>query len=442
MLNVNLNATNQSVVIPSSTTATQESTLPEPVLTLLNDSTTLEAPYSPETLQTQLQQQKAAVRSTPADPRNIESDISDSMLDAIDKSAVELEIIGMWAEGGQAGFQAALELIGQPLLDLKNPTGSENEDIFQLAMLDLLIHAKEYGTADDANFMQQLSFSLEYIGTGQHNTWVAALPSPEQAHGSTKTSANNGIDNNHLVKMANNVWKKMKELIGNNTVSSDSLIYKALNKLSGGTGNISATLPQSVYDQLYTADANGNHLTTESAYFNPNNGGWITSSNNKMSPLMRLVFLSNMLKDNPEMSKGTLETILKGNLKEINDLTPKNNQYQHVYDYICKFDDLKTNTISTTPAYDKGWENSSFGESSHGQGGYKPSGVNIALDFNGSLNTDWLNNLYQNYPQRVLGDEDIKEINRIGDNVKMIQQTLKYWYQILRDERLSIARNI
>lgn len=42
----------------------------------------------------------------------------------------------------------------------------------------------------------------------------------------------------------------------------------------------------------------------------------------------------------------------------------------------------------------------------------------------------------------MLGDEDTKEINRIGDNVKMIQQTLKYWYQILRDERLAIARNI
>lgn len=47
-----------------------------------------------------------------------------------------------------------------------------------------------------------------------------------------------------------------------------------------------------------------------------------------------------------------------------------------------------------------------------------------------------------NFPSRVLGDEDIKNINRIGDNVKMIMQTLKYWFQIMRDERVAIARNI
>ncbi|EEN98453.1 hypothetical protein VCG_002286 [Vibrio cholerae 12129(1)] len=58
------------------------------------------------------------------------------------------------------------------------------------------------------------------------------------------------------------------------------------------------------------------------------------------------------------------------------------------------------------------------------------------------LNLKDLENIYNNFPSRVLSDEDIKEINRIGDNVKMIMQTLKYWFQILRDERVAIARNI
>lgn len=155
--------------------------------------------------------------------------------------------------------------------------------------------------------------------------------------------------------------------------------------------------------------------------------------------LIRLVFLSNMLKDNPEMSKATLETILKGSLEDINDLTPTGGNYQHVYDYISKFGDP-----DTFQKGQMGWQNSSYGENGNGDttGGKRPNGVNIALDFDGSLNASWLKALYQNYPQRVLGDEDTKEINRIGDNVKMIQQTLKYWYQILRDERLAIARNI
>ncbi|EJG0413071.1 hypothetical protein C4D16_RS21670 [Vibrio parahaemolyticus] len=431
MLNINLNATNQSVATSPLTATKQDSTLPESVLALLNDSTTLEAPYSPETLQTQLQQQKAALKSTAPNLRSTESNISDSLLAAIDQSAVELELIGMWAEGGQAGFQAALELIGQPLLGLTNPQGSQLEDIFQLAMLDLLINAKEYGVDTDAAFMQKLSFCLEYIGTGQHNSWVEALPPANNMSG----SANGGISGNHLLNMAKDVWSKMAELVSNGKAGQESLLYRAMSKLTSGS---SQPFPRELETLLTTSGSTTSQLQN-SGYFDSTKGGWITTDNNNMSPLIRLVFLSNMLKDNPEMSKATLETILKGSLEDINKLTPTGGNYQHVYDYISKFGDP-----DTFQKGQMGWQNSSYGENGNGDttGGKRPNGVNIALDFDGSLNANWLNALYQNYPQRVLGDEDIKEINRIGDNVKMIQQTLKYWYQILRDERLAIARNI
>ncbi|HHG3473151.1 hypothetical protein HYN47_24340 [Vibrio parahaemolyticus] len=434
MLNINLNATNQSVATSPLTATKQDSTLPESVLALLNDSTTLEAPYSPETLQTQLQQQKAALKSTAPNLRSTESNISDSLLAAIDQSAVELELIGMWAEGGQAGFQAALELIGQPLLGLTNPQGSQLEDIFQLAMLDLLINAKEYGVDTDDTFMQKLSYCLEYIGSGQHNSWVEALPPANNMSG----SAIGGISGNHLLNMAKDVWLKMTELASKGTASQESLLYRAMSKLTSGPISASQSFPRELETLLTTSGSTTSQLQN-SGYFDTTKGGWITTNNNNMSPLIRLVFLSNMLKDSPEMSKATLETILKGSLKDINDLTPTGGNYQHVYDYICKFGD--------PGVFDKGnmgWQNSSYDEVGNGDptNGKRPSGVNIALDFDGSLNANWLNALYQNYPQRVLGDEDTKEINRIGDNVKMIQQTLKYWYQILRDERLAIARNI
>ncbi|HGZ6668382.1 TPA: hypothetical protein ACOLYT_004497 [Vibrio parahaemolyticus] len=434
MLNINLNATNQSVATSPLTATKQDSTLPEPVLALLNDSTTLEAPYSPETLQTQLQQQKAALKSTAPNLRSTESNISDSLLAAIDQSAVELELIGMWAEGGQAGFQAALEFIGQPLLGLANPQGSQWEDIFQLAMLDLLINAKDYGIATDTVFMQKLSFCLEYIGTGQHNSWVEALPPADNM----SAPPTNGIAQDNLLKMAKHVWSKMAELVSNGTAGQESLLYRAMSKLTSGSISTNTQFPSSL-EALLRTSASSNTSLVSSGYFDPNQGGWITATNNNMSPLIRLVFLSNMLKDNPEMSKATLETILKGSLKDINDLTPKGGNYQHVYDYICKFGDP-----NSFQSGQMGWQDSSYGEIGSGDptNGKRPSGVNIALDFDGSLNASWLNALYQNYPQRVLGDEDTKEINRIGDNVKMIQQTLKYWYQILRDERLAIARNI
>ncbi|WP_194554311.1 hypothetical protein [Vibrio anguillarum] len=43
---------------------------------------------------------------------------------------------------------------------------------------------------------------------------------------------------------------------------------------------------------------------------------------------------------------------------------------------------------------------------------------------------------------RPLTDEELKEVNRIGDQVRMLQETLKYWLQICRDELVAIARNI
>ncbi len=433
MLNINLNATNQSVATSPLTATKQDSTLPEPVLALLNDSTTLEAPYSPETLQTQLQQQKAALKSTTPNSRSTESNISDSLLAAIDQSAVELELIGMWADGGRSGFEAALAFIGQPLLGLTNPQGSQLEDILQLAMLDLLINAKEYGVDTDRDFMQKLSYCLEYIGTGQHNSWVEALPPANNMIG----NPTGGISGNHLLNMAKDVWSKMAELVFNGKASQESLLYRAMSKLTSGP--ISASQFPPALETLLTTSGSTTSQLLNSGYFDSTKGGWITTDNNNMSPLIRLVFLSNMLKDNPEMSKATLETILKGSLEDINDLTPTGGNYQHVYDYISKFGD--PNSFQSGKM---GWQNSSYGENGSGDptNGKRPAGVNIALDFDGSLNANWLNALYQNYPQRVLGDEDTKEINRIGDNVKMIQQTLKYWYQILRDERLAIARNI
>lgn len=338
-----------------------------------------------------MQQQKAALKSTVPNLRSTESNISDSLLAAIDQSAVELELIGMWADGGRSGFEAALEFIGQPLLGLTNPQGSQLEDIFQLAMLDLLINAKEYGVDTDAEFMQKLSFCLEYIGTGQHNSCVEALPPADNM----TSQPTGGISGNHLLNMAKDVWLKMAELVSNGTASQESLLYRAMSKLTSAPISINTQFPSSLEALLRTSASNSTSLVS-SGYFDPTQGGWITTTNNNMSPLIRLVFLSNMLKDNPEMSKATLETILKGSLKDINDLTPTGGNYQHVYDYISKFGD--------PGVFDKGnmgWQNSSYGEVGDGDptNGKRPNGVNIALDFDGSLNANWLNSLYQNYPQ-------------------------------------------
>ncbi|HCD1298644.1 hypothetical protein BBL81_05745 [Vibrio parahaemolyticus] len=337
--------------------------------------------------------------------RNAEVDIANSLQDSIDDYAKELELIGMWVDGGKGGFYVALDKIANNLFNQSPPN---YEDLFQVVLIDVLINSTDYGLENDANFMQYLSWCIEYIGTGQHNTWIDDLPKPPNM---VEHVQNNGIENGNLKKIAENVWSKIYQNINSGAIPESSLAYKAMVKISGN-GQVSGSLPHSLGSKL-----------DKDNYFNANSGGWITTANNNMSPMMRLMLLTQALGDG-DLSKAELETILNGNLKDINDLT-QSKFNKHPYEYILE--------------KDKAWQDS---EHAGAQGGSTPSGVTITLDYAGRLNQTYLTQLYKNHPSRVLGDDEITDINRIGDTVKMIQQTLKYWIQIMRDERMAVARNI
>ncbi|WP_029816170.1 hypothetical protein [Vibrio parahaemolyticus] len=338
--------------------------------------------------------------------RNAEVDIANSLQDSIDDYAKELELIGMWVEGGKGGFYVALDKIANNLFNQSSPS---YEDLFQVALIDVLINSVDYGLENDEDFMQYLSWCIEYIGTGQHNTWIDDLPEPPSM---TEIVTNNGIQNGNLKKIAENVWERIHQQISSGAIPESSLAYRAMLKISGN-GQISSSLPPTLGSKL-----------DKDNYFNANSGGWITTTNNNMSPMMRLMLLTQALGDG-DLSKAELETILIGNLKDINDLT-QSKFNKHPYDYILD--------------KDKAWQDS---ERTGASGGVStPTGVNITMDYAGKLNQTYLTGLYQNHPSRVLGDDEITDINRIGDTVKMIQQTLKYWIQIMRDERMAIARNI
>ncbi|EGQ8095646.1 hypothetical protein U3G80_001404 [Vibrio cholerae] len=60
----------------------------------------------------------------------------------------------------------------------------------------------------------------------------------------------------------------------------------------------------------------------------------------------------------------------------------------------------------------------------------------------GSVTLDEIQDLYSKFPARELTKEELKEVNRIGDQIQMLQETLKYWLSIMRDEQLAAARNI
>ncbi|EGQ8220054.1 hypothetical protein GUM57_17305 [Vibrio parahaemolyticus] len=189
------------------------------------------------------------------------------------------------------------------------------------------------------------------------------------------------------------VWDYMKS-----NVSTTSLSHEILNYLDTVGGK------EALKNQYSNAFNN-----SEGYAFNPG-----FDKNNGLSPMLRLSLMSNYLKENPDIKQEEMEIFLKGSFGDIESFVQT------------------TANKSMTEL---------LGENS--QWTVIQAGGKQVIDYIGvGLDPSFFNNLYQNFPPRVLSDEDTKNINRIGDTVKMIQQTLKYWIQIMRDERMAIARNI
>ncbi|EKF6712849.1 molecular chaperone [Vibrio cholerae] len=404
-----------------------------------NDNEVNQLLESPPSLKNNVKIREAVAETATS---NKEQEIADSLLGAIDDHTIQLEAIGNWTEGGVQAFKGALEMMASSITSKGELSGADYENLMQIVMLDVLANLDEYNLDDSEKFKQFLAWSIEYSGSGQHNSWINNLPDPSTCTGETKPVPNenaNGSLNNNFVKIMNEVWVKIKSKIDSNEIPENSLCARLMKLISGDGGNISSTLPSNVYNDLKVSVSAGT-VNGNGGYYDTNNSGWIVENNNDISPLMRLVLLSNLLSENPELSKSELDIIMYGNLKNINDLVLRlHPDAVDVYNYIINFDNEETaNTRDRLEQDNQGWQNSSFGHDTN----TRPNGVNISLDFAGELDTNWLSNLCTNYPKRVLGDEDIKEINRLGDSVKMIMQTLKYWFQIMRDERVAIARNI
>ncbi|EGQ9809120.1 hypothetical protein N5K32_003950 [Vibrio parahaemolyticus] len=191
------------------------------------------------------------------------------------------------------------------------------------------------------------------------------------------------------------VWEYIK-----NHASADSLSYEILNYLASNSGG-----KQALTDQYSNAFDN-----SEGYAFKPG-----FDKNNGLSPMLRLTLMSNYLKENPDITQADMEIFLKGSFGDIESFVQT----------------TTTENLDVLLAKDSDWRV------------MEDSAGNKVIDYKGvGLNSAFFTNLYQNFPPRVLSDEDTKNINRIGDTVKMIQQTLKYWIQIMRDERMAIARNI
>ncbi|EOW7150861.1 hypothetical protein ACOZ82_004438 [Vibrio parahaemolyticus] len=215
-----------------------------------------------------------------------------------------------------------------------------------------------------------------------------------ESTGTGSHGVHEGWDGSIFSQKTDLVWDYMKS-----NASANSLSREILNYLDtvGGT--------QALKNQYSNAFDNSDGYAFNQGF----------DKDNGLSPMLRLTLMSNYLKENPDIKQAEMEIFLKGSFGEIESFVQ----------------DTTKESLDVLLAKDSEWKVLQI----------RP-GHNV-IDYTGiGLDSTFFVNLYQKFPPRVLSDEDTKNINRIGDTVKMIQQTLKYWIQIMRDERMAVARNI
>ncbi|PXA73457.1 MULTISPECIES: hypothetical protein [Vibrio] len=199
---------------------------------------------------------------------------------------------------------------------------------------------------------------------------------------------------------ANNVDKLFDFML--KYAPKDSLCHKALNSID----------KSSLKSQLKNNfDNEGGFVGLNDYDKNPSHG---------LSPMLRIAITAAYLKNNPLELKD-VNLLLTGSMADLNAYINSNTEYSSAMEFLFANDD-------SGPG--EGWRIVD-------QDGRK------VIDWEGvGLSIEYFEGIYNHFPQRILTEDELKEVNRIGDQVKMLQETLKYWLSIMRDERLSTVRNI
>ncbi|CAM3818555.1 hypothetical protein [Vibrio aquimaris] len=310
---------------------------------------------------------------------NPEDAIALALAASIEAYSAQLEAIEQQTKGLGA-FEDAMEVMWEDISQTSPLTGYALEDAFQLVLMDVLIHADEYNLSPkDMNTLQRF---MECGGSGMHG-------SHEHYNGDDFAD--------DITSLFNSIY---------NQAPADSLAY---------------TITRSMQSQSNCPDA----LVQQFENGWGNLDQWYDDWNNgvgDVSPLMRMALLSSVLADESiELTTEEYNMFLTGSLADI-DAFMTDKYGKNTITYINSDLDGWNYHYDTSPDENEGY----------GMNFWSSQGVTV----------DYFMELSENLPARPLTDEELKEINRIGDQVKMLQQTLKYWLQICRDEQMAIARNI
>ncbi|EKT64605.1 hypothetical protein [Providencia burhodogranariea] len=333
------------------------------------------------------QQKQVVLTILGANPELI---IAGMLAASIEIYALQLEKIYGWTQGGVEMFRSSLMVMLEGIKK-DGVNSAELEDLFQLALLEVMVNAEEYGLEDwyEKNKVH-ISHVLESTGSGSHSLHESDYNTPEK-----------------MAQWVTMLYDSMKK---EGNIPPDSLLGQILAEIDKKGGS------KALSDQIinHWDDSNGWWVST------PDNKGSIERVSNNISPMLRLFLLSSLLEEQP-MSKEQVELILTGSLDEIDEFVEQEFGVTNSKYGSASLTWLEENTTWRITNKD---------------------GLN-QIDWEGvGIDINDLHELYQEFPGRELSEDELEEINRIGDQVKMLQQTLKYWTQLCFDEQLAMARNI
>ena len=334
-----------------------------------------------QTLATFAAHQKEVVRSMVG--LSSESAIASALAGSIEAYGKQLAHIQGWTTGGLPMFESAMREMFEGFLK-DGITGNEIEDLFQLAIMDYISHSADFPDLTP-QMMEDMMHFLESTGSGSHGY-------------------HEGWNGQKFADKSTAIFDFMLK-----NAPKDSLCNEVLTFLKDKQG-----APSALVDHFKNNFENKYSFIGDAGY--PSDAG--------VSPMLRMALMAAYLNKYPDVTQDTINLFLTGSVGELNDFITKNTpgeSYTSAMDFLFKNDGHGVGN---------GWREVE-------QNNHK------VIDWNGvGLDAGYFKDMYTDFPPRELTDEDIKEINRIGDQVKMIQQTLKYWIQICRDELMAFARNI
>ncbi|AUI86434.1 hypothetical protein BS333_08555 [Vibrio azureus] len=310
---------------------------------------------------------------------NSEFAIAQMLAQGIESLGHQLEVLQGWTNGGLGMFENAMAEIFEAMKANGANSGYALEDLFQLAIMDFMSHG--YGSDMDA-IMRHFLESTGSGSHGYHEHW----------------------DGNKFSTNCKNLFEYMMQ-----NAPEGSLCQSILNYMNNDCGGV-----DSLIDQFKNNFNEQGGFVCDTDY----------SDENGLSPMLRLALMSAYLSEHPNVEQSTIILFLTGSIGELNNFVTENTNFAGAMDFLFKNDGYQDD-----PAND-GWRAVS-------QGGH------MVIDWEGTgLGADYFKEIYSKFPPRELTDEEVKEVQNISDQIKMMQETLKYWLSVIRDGQLSIARNI